>query len=195
MKRAFINKCILCRAFSRRKCELNDGAQKASVSHPLDGNSAIDTNGLPCHEGPVIGGEEGAEAGDFLWCSEAACGLAVDEKLHGVFTAAHLLGQLGHFHKFAADKITDTYPTDRYRDETRRLLGVLDARLDGRANIMGDDYTIADIAIFPWVRVLDGFYGAGALVGIGEFGNVTDWVARCEARPASAVGLNMPPRG
>ena len=106
-----------------------------------------------------------------------------------------MFGQLGHFHKFAADKITDTYPTDRYRDETRRLLGVLDARLDGRANIMGDDYTIADIAIFPWVRVLDGFYGAGALVGIGEFGNVTDWVARCEARPASAVGLNMPPRG
>lgn len=106
-----------------------------------------------------------------------------------------MFGQLGHFHKFAADKITDAYPTDRYRDETRRLLGVLEARLDGRANIMGDDYTIADIAIFPWVRVLDGFYGAGEMLGIADFANVNDWVARCEARPASGVGLNMPPRG
>jgi GSH-dependent disulfide-bond oxidoreductase len=106
-----------------------------------------------------------------------------------------MFGQLGHFHKFAADKITDTYPTDRYRDESRRLLGVLNTRLDGRANIMGDDYTIADIAIFPWVRVLDGFYGAGEMLGLAEFGNVTDWAARCEARPASEVGLNMPPRG
>ena len=106
-----------------------------------------------------------------------------------------MFGQLGHFHKFAADKITDTYPTDRYRDESRRLLGVLDARLDGRANIMGDDYSIADIAIFPWVRVLDGFYGAGEMLGLSEFGNVNAWVARCEARPASETGLNMPPRG
>jgi len=59
-----------------------------------------------------------------------------------------MFGQLGHFHKFAADKITDTYPTDRYRDETVRLLKALDARLDGRAYIMGDDFTIADIATF-----------------------------------------------
>ena len=106
-----------------------------------------------------------------------------------------MFGQLGHFHKFAADKIADTYPTDRYRDETRRLLGVLDTRLDGRANIMGDDYTIADIATFPWVRVLDGFYGAGEMLGLADFANVTDWAARCEARPASEIGLNMPPRG
>jgi GSH-dependent disulfide-bond oxidoreductase len=106
-----------------------------------------------------------------------------------------MFGQLGHFHKFAADKITDTYPTDRYRDESRRLLGVLEARLDGRTNIMGDDYTIADIAIFPWVRVLDGFYGAGEMLGLDQYGNVNAWVARCEARPASEVGLNMPPRG
>jgi GSH-dependent disulfide-bond oxidoreductase len=106
-----------------------------------------------------------------------------------------MFGQLGHFHKFAADKITDTYPTDRYRAESRRLLGVLEARLDGRTNIMGDDYTIADIAIFPWVRVLDGFYGAGEMLGLSEFGNINAWVARCEARPASEVGLNMPPRG
>ena len=106
-----------------------------------------------------------------------------------------MFGQLGHFHKFAADKITDTYPTDRYRDETVRLLKVLDARLDGRAYIMGDDYTIADIATFPWVNVLEGFYGAGEIVGIDDYKNVNAWVKRCVARPAVEIGLNMPPRG
>jgi GSH-dependent disulfide-bond oxidoreductase len=60
---------------------------------------------------------------------------------------------------------------------------------------MGDDYTIADIAIFPWVRVLDGFYGAGEMLGLADFGNVNAWAARCEARPTSKIGLNMPPRG
>ena len=106
-----------------------------------------------------------------------------------------MFGQLGHFHKFAADKITDTYPTDRYRDETVRLLKVLDARLDGRTYIMGDDYTIADIATFPWVNVLESFYGAGEIVGIDDYKNVNAWLERCLARPAVEIGLNMPPRG
>ena len=106
-----------------------------------------------------------------------------------------MFGQLGHFHKFAADKITDDYPTNRYRNETKRLLGVLDARLAERDFVMGSGYSIADIAIFPWVRVIDGFYGAGELVGINDFGHVNAWVARCEARPASKVGLDMPSRG
>jgi GST-like protein len=106
-----------------------------------------------------------------------------------------MFGQLGHFHKFAAGKITDDYPTNRYRDETRRLLGVLDARLAERDFVMGSEYSIADIAIFPWVRVLDGFYGAGELVEITDFADVNDWVARCEARPASEVGLDTPSRG
>ena len=106
-----------------------------------------------------------------------------------------MFGQLGHFHKFAADKITDDYPTNRYRDETKRLLGVLDARLAERDFVMGSGYSIADIAIFPWVRVIDGFYGAGELVGINDFGHVNAWVARCEARPASKVGLDTPSRG
>jgi len=60
-----------------------------------------------------------------------------------------MFGPLGHFHKFAADKITDDYPTNRYRDETKRLLGVLDARLEERDFVMGSGYSIADIAIFP----------------------------------------------
>ena len=105
-----------------------------------------------------------------------------------------MFGQLGHFYKFAADKIKDPYPTDRYLAETKRLLGVLDGRLAGRSYIMGEEYTIADIATFPWVRTLENTYAAGEALGLDGFANVVAWRDRCLARPASQKGLNMPPR-
>ena len=105
-----------------------------------------------------------------------------------------MIGQLGHFYKFAADKITDTYPTDRYLNETKRLLNVLEGRLDGRDFIMGGDYTIADISTFPWIRTIGNTYGADEAVGMAGFPRVSDYLARCIDRPASQAGLNMPPR-
>ena len=80
-----------------------------------------------------------------------------------------MFGQLGHFYKFAADKITDLYPTDRYMSEAKRLLGVLDDRLSDRDFIMGGDYTIADIATAPWVRTLTNTYDAGDDLGLNGF--------------------------
>ncbi len=74
-----------------------------------------------------------------------------------------MFGQVGFFHKFAGKAYEDKRPRDRYVEESKRLLRVLDQRLEGRAWIMGDDYTIADIATFPWVRNLIGFYEAGSL--------------------------------
>ena len=106
-----------------------------------------------------------------------------------------MFGQLGFFHKFAGKDYDDKRPRDRYLDESKRLLGVLDQRLAGRAWIMGDDYTIADIATFPWVRNLTGFYGAGELVEIDKFPNVTRSLAAFVARPAVEKGLNIPQRG
>ena len=105
-----------------------------------------------------------------------------------------MFGQLGHFYKFAADKITDLYPTDRYMSEAKRLLGVLDARLSDRDFIMGGDYTIADIATAPWVRTLTNTYDAGDDLGLNGFENVVDWRNRILSRPAVEKGLNMPPR-
>lgn len=105
-----------------------------------------------------------------------------------------MFGQFGHFFKFAADKVTDTYPTERYQNETKRLLGVLNQRLDGRDYIMGPDYTIADIATFPWVNVLGGFYGGGDALDLDSYGNVTAYLQRCLSRPAVAKGLKIPPR-
>ena len=76
--------------------------------------------------------------------------------------------------------------------EARRLLGVLDRQLDGRAWIMGNDYSIADMATFPWVRNLVGFYEAGDLVGIGDFAQVNRVLAAFTARPAVIKGLGIP---
>lgn len=103
-----------------------------------------------------------------------------------------MFGQLGFFHKFAGKDYEDKRPRDRYVAESRRLLAVLDARLAGRAWVMGDDYSIADIAIFPWVRNLVGFYDAGALVGFEQFGEVRRVLAEFVARPAVHRGLAIP---
>ena len=103
-------------------------------------------------------------------------------------------GQVGFFHKFAGKDYEDKRPRDRYVAESRRLLGVLDARLAQQAWLAGADYTIADIAVFPWVRNLVGFYGAGELVGIDDFPHVTRALAAFVARPAVARGLTIPQR-
>ncbi|MGF6465897.1 glutathione S-transferase C-terminal domain-containing protein [Paraburkholderia youngii] len=105
-----------------------------------------------------------------------------------------MFGQVGFFHKFAGKEYEDKRPRDRYIAESKRLLGVLEQRLEGRAWVMGDQYSIADIAIFPWVRNLVGFYEAGELVGIQDFPNVRRVLAAFVERPAVARGLNIPQR-
>jgi GST-like protein len=106
-----------------------------------------------------------------------------------------MFGQFGHFFKFAADKVANnSYPMERYRDETKRLLSVLETRLEGRQWLVGEQYTIADVASFPWVRGLDAAYGGKEVLELASFPRVMDWVARAAARPASVVGLNIPAR-
>jgi GST-like protein len=106
-----------------------------------------------------------------------------------------MFGQLGFFSKFAGKAYEDKRPRDRYVAEARRLLGVLEQRLAGRAWLMGDAYTIADIATFPWVRNLIGFYEAGELVGFADFPNVGRVLEAFLKRPAVVAGLNIPKRG
>ena len=105
-----------------------------------------------------------------------------------------MLGQLGFFHKFAGKDYEDKRPRDRYVAETKRLLGVMDRQLADRAWLAGDDYSIADIATFPWVRNLVGFYGAGDLVGIQDYAQVRRTLDAFVARPAVARGLAIPSR-
>ena len=105
-----------------------------------------------------------------------------------------MFGQIGFFHKFAGKSFEDKRPRDRYVNESKRVLGVINERLADRPWIMGDTYTVADMAIFPWVRNLIGFYEAGDLVGIQDFPNVTRTLETFVARPAVQRGLEIPRR-
>ena len=104
-----------------------------------------------------------------------------------------MFGQLGFFTKFAGKDYEDKWPRDRYVAEAQRLLTVLNGRLEGRDWIMGE-YSIADMAVFPWVSCLLNFYGAGDLVGIGDYPNVTRVLEAFLARPAVAKGMQVPQR-
>jgi GSH-dependent disulfide-bond oxidoreductase len=105
-----------------------------------------------------------------------------------------MFGQLGFFHKFAGREYEDKRPRDRYAAESKRLLRVLNERLANRAWIMGDAYTVADIATLPWVRNLIGFYGVSEIVGIADFPHVTRALEAFVVRPAVARGLEIPKR-
>ncbi|MBL4813544.1 MAG: glutathione S-transferase N-terminal domain-containing protein [Rhodobacteraceae bacterium] len=103
-----------------------------------------------------------------------------------------MLGQLGFFYKFAGAAVKDPIPRERYINETKRLLGVVEKQLEGRDWITGN-FSIADIAIAPWLGALD-FYGAKEVTGYDQLSNVPAYVERFLARPAVAKGRNIPPR-
>lgn len=103
-----------------------------------------------------------------------------------------MFGQVGFFHKFAGREYEDKRPRDRYIAESRRLLSVLEQHLQGKDWMLGNTYSIADIAIWPWVRNLIGFYGAGDLVGFADFANVQRVLTQFLARPAVQRGLLIP---
>lgn len=105
-----------------------------------------------------------------------------------------MMGQFGFFHKFAGKEIDDPRPKQRYVDEVQRLLRVLNSHLDGNDYVVGGDYSIADIASWPWVRAFVEFYEGGDLVGYPEFSNIHSWLERCATRPASIAAINIPDR-
>eukprot|EP00270_Netrium_digitus_P005748 TRINITY_DN17701_c0_g1_i1.p1 TRINITY_DN17701_c0_g1~~TRINITY_DN17701_c0_g1_i1.p1 ORF type:complete len:236 (-),score=52.61 TRINITY_DN17701_c0_g1_i1:154-810(-) len=105
-----------------------------------------------------------------------------------------MFGQFGHFTVYAKDKCTDPYPAERYTTEVKRLLGVLEKRLEGREYLVGDEYTIADIATWPWLLCLVKFYKGGEKVQLEEFyPRVHAWWNKCADRPASKVAITVTP--
>lgn len=105
-----------------------------------------------------------------------------------------MFGQFGFFHAFAGKEFEDKRPWTRYKEETQRLLEVLDDRLEGRTFIMGDEYSIADMAVWPWVRVLKGHYNAHDVLEMDDVPNVNRWFETCSTRPASLKAVNIPSR-
>ena len=107
--------------------------------------------------------------------------------------AGPMFGQLGFFHRYGGKEFEDKRPLQRYVNESKRLLGVLEQRLQGREWIMGDAYTVADIAVLPWIRCLQVNYEAEALLDLPSFRNVQRALDAWLARPAVQQGLHMPP--
>jgi len=159
----------------------------------------IDPHGLGGEPLPLF--ESGAiliyladKSGRFLPSAPAARYETLQWLMFQVGGIGPMFGQVGFFHKFAGREFADKRPRDRYVGEAQRLLRVLNLRLEGRSWLMGDAYTIADMAVFPWVRNLIGFYGAAELVGMADFPHVTRALDAFLARPAVARGLSIPRR-
>jgi len=157
----------------------------------------LDPNGpggkpLPLFESGAILIYLAEKTGQFLPSDPADRYQAIQWLMFQMAGVGPMFGQVGFFHKFAGKDYEDKRPRDRYVAESRRLLGVLNGRLANRAWIMGDSYTIADMATLPWVRNLIGFYEAGDLVGIRDFPHVTRALQSFVARPAVIRGLDIP---
>lgn len=105
-----------------------------------------------------------------------------------------MFGQYGYFSKFAGKEVEDPRPKERYIAESRRLLGVLEQQLSKTEFIANDEYTIADIAIFPWLRGARDFYNASDDFRMPEFSHTMAYLERCLQRPAVQRGLLIPPR-
>lgn len=104
-----------------------------------------------------------------------------------------MLGQFGHFNKFAVGKTTDSYAGDRAKDEAKRLLRILDAQLEGKDFIAAGEYTIADMAIWPWINAIE-FYEGIEVLDLASYTNVTRYRDLHSARPASQKAVSIPPR-
>ena len=102
-----------------------------------------------------------------------------------------MFGQFGHFYKYGKDKCDHPYPLERYTNEVRRLLKLLDERLAENAYMLGDEYSIVDMAIFPWVGCLDWGYEAKEHLKLDEFTNVMAWHDKCASRPAAIKGAKV----
>jgi len=102
-----------------------------------------------------------------------------------------MFGQFGHFFKYAKEKCQHSYPVERYTTEVKRLLGVLDKRLEENEYLAGTELSIADFATFPWVVCLDKFYNASEVLALGSFTHVDRWLRSLLDRPKVQVGMNI----
>ncbi|MEH6434191.1 glutathione binding-like protein [Massilia sp. DD77] len=147
---------------------------------------------LPLFESGAILIYLAEKTGKFLPADAAARYQVIQWVMFQMGGVGPMFGQLGFFHKFAGSEYEDKRPRDRYVNEAKRLLAVLETQLAKHAWIAGEEYTIADIAIFPWVNNLVGFYDAGELVGFKDFPRLQAALERFRERPAVIEGLKIP---
>ena len=171
-----------------------------SLSPHMKIPAIIDPNGpngrpLPLFESGAILLYLAEKSGRFIPEDQAARYDAIQWLMFQMSFIGPIFGQVGFFHKFAGSAFEDKRPLHHYAAESKRLLGVLEQRLESRPWMMGDEYTIVDISVFPLVRNLIGYYGAADLVEINAFPNVRRTLEVFLARPAVERGLKIPAAG
>jgi GSH-dependent disulfide-bond oxidoreductase len=102
-----------------------------------------------------------------------------------------MFGQFGHFFKYAKDKCEHPYPLERYATEARRILKVLDNHLQDKFFLVGENYSIADMATVPWVNGLSQFYKAEEKLSLNEYTHVNRWVKNILERPLTSAGMKV----
>ena len=178
--------------------KIGDGDQFGSGFVAVNPNSKIPA--LMDHSGatPIRVFESGAilqylaeKFGAFLPTEPAARAECLSWLFWQMGSAPYLGGGFGHFYAYAPSKME--YPINRFAMETKRQLDVLDKRLAVSQYIAGDDYTIADIAIWPWYGglVKGRLYGAAEFLSVHEYKHVQRWADAIDARPAVQRGRRV----
>lgn len=174
---------------------INEGAQFGSGFVGVNPNSKIPALSDRSGPAPIRVFESGAillylaeKFGAFLPAAGAARAECLSWLFWQMASAPFLGGGFGHFYAYAPVKIE--YAIDRYAMEVKRQLDVLDRRLAESAYLAGDEYTIADIAVWPWYGALvkGQLYEAGEFLQVHEYARVVRWADRIAQRPAAQRG-------
>jgi GSH-dependent disulfide-bond oxidoreductase len=189
--------------YEAHRVEFDRNEQYAPEFHALNPNDRIpailDPNGpggapLPLFESGAILWYLAEKSGQLLSAGAAARYATLQWLMFQMANVGPMFGQVGFFNRFAGREWEDKRPLERYLAESRRLLRVLEGRLADRRWLMGEDYTIADIATFPWINHLVTYYEASALVGYADFPHVRRATRQFLERPAVVRGMQIPRR-
>ena len=176
--------------YTTHSINITEGDQRGEAFTAISPNQKIPA--IHDHETGISLMESGAilmylaeKTGKFMPTEPKARWACIEWLMWQMGGAGPMLGQVHHFVKFNPDK--SEYAADRYLNEGRRLYGVLDRRLADNAYMAGDDYSIADMATWPWISRFE-----WQTIDLGEFENVTRWYKDIAARPAVQRGYDIP---
>lgn len=167
--------------------KINPNSKIPAIVDPTGDNGAP----LPIMESGAILVYLADKAGKFLPKETAERNKVLQWLFWQVGGVGPMFGQFGHFHKYADKEHDLSYGQERYKKESKRLLEVLDTQLSHHKFVASDEISIADFAIYPWVRGLKVFYEARDMLGLDNFKNINRWLEDINERPSVQKGLTV----
>ena len=189
--------------YEAHRVSFDSNDQYSPEFHALNPNdripAIIDPNGpggvpLPLFESGAILWYLAEKTGQLLPQDPALRYEALQWLMFQMGNVGPMFGQVGFFNRFAGREWEDKRPLNRYIAESRRLLQVLEGQLASRRWIVGEDYTIADVATFPWINHLVTYYQAAELLKYSDFEHVPRATRQFLERPAVIRGMQVPRR-